>query len=555
MGFLARLGRDDLGRILRVPRREGPPEDLDTFAESLRRPGGTWQLKPAQALALWDLREYGSAIGLITVGGGKTLVASLAATVAGTEGRTALLVPPDLAAAFDAEFRKYEPHFRVSRPTVLRYSMLSRETGIGMLEAHDPDLIVLDEAHYVRARTSARTKRFRRYLKRRADEGRPVRVLAMSGTLIRSTVLDFAEFGDIALGERSPFPVAYSTRESWSRVLDPGPDVADARDRKAFRRLVEWAGPDATPRSAFRERLRTTPGVVVSLGSSCDASIVIRRREAKIGEASAEALKVLADRWELPCGVEVVEATEVSAQASRLAWGYYYRWAWGEDGPDYEWLDLRRRYYAAVRDALARGWEGIETTGLLEKHADAGTLPPGSVARAFYEARIEWTMDDRRRPPTEVVWVDRGPIEDAIASAPKGSIVWYADRAQEEIARESDGVFYAPGEPIDLDRLEERADERVFLSSNSHQKGWNLQCRRRMVVLSPSSGAAKWEQLLGRVHRNGQKADQIDVEVYTHGPLKKRLDNARIGAKFLYETTGSPQKLLAASVIQSFSCS
>lgn len=557
MSLIDRLGKGDWQRIAALPTREGLPAEARELAESLRTPEGTWTLSDAQAQVLWDLRTEGSAIGLVTVGGGKTLIASLAATVTGLEGRTALLVPPDLAKAFDAEYAKYEPEFRVSRPTLLRYSMLSREEGVGMLRAHDPDLLILDEAHYVRRRESARTKRLLRFLRERREAGRPVRVVALSGTLIRSSVMDLALFFDEVLGkESSPFPKAYSTRRHWARVIDPParPDeLPDALDYMNVRRLCEWAGQRvcvAGAREAFKTRLTTAPGVTCTSGSSCDASITIRQR--KIKHPAKEAAALLASDWALPCGYEEIEASQVAAQAKRLAWGYYYRWAWGEDGPDYEWLEARSRYYSASRDCLGRSWEGIDTQGLLEKRGDAGVLPEGVVAQRWYRARIEWLEIGKAQPPTEIVWIDQEPLRKALRSAPKRSLVWYSDKAQESIARqvaaETGADFYAPGSVIDLEALA-NSDRPFFVSANSHQKGWNLQARSRMIVLSPTSGAAKWEQLLGRVHRQGQAADTVEVDVFIQGVLKKSLDKARIGARFLHESGGGAQKLDLATLL------
>jgi hypothetical protein len=75
-----------------------------------------------------------------------------------------------------------------------------------------------------------------------------------------------------------------------------------------------------------------------------------------------------------------------------------------------------------------------------------------------------------------------------------------------------------------------------------------LVCHENLVLEPPSNGQA-WEQLLGRTHRVKQPRDQVDFWVYSHteslrGALRTALDDAR----YIEQTTGARQKLLAASI-------
>jgi len=68
------------------------------------------------------------------------------------------------------------------------------------------------------------------------------------------------------------------------------------------------------------------------------------------------------------------------------------------------------------------------------------------------------------------------------------------------------------------------------------------------LVANPPASAAAWEQLIGRLHREGQNADEVAASVYRHTPeMADAIDRAVRTAKYVESTMGSLQKLLAAS--------
>ena len=71
---------------------------------------------------------------------------------------------------------------------------------------------------------------------------------------------------------------------------------------------------------------------------------------------------------------------------------------------------------------------------------------------------------------------------------------------------------------------------------------------RQLVVCSPSSGDT-WEQLLGRLHRVGQHADEVETWVYRHTPeLVEAFEQATEQALYTKATIGTPQKILQATI-------
>lgn len=70
----------------------------------------------------------------------------------------------------------------------------------------------------------------------------------------------------------------------------------------------------------------------------------------------------------------------------------------------------------------------------------------------------------------------------------------------------------------------------------------------RMLFVNPPADGAAWEQAIGRCHRQGQHADEVEVELYQHtdelaGAFQKACDFAR----FIEQTEGTPQKLCFAN--------
>ena len=69
-----------------------------------------------------------------------------------------------------------------------------------------------------------------------------------------------------------------------------------------------------------------------------------------------------------------------------------------------------------------------------------------------------------------------------------------------------------------------------------------------MLFGNPPADGAAWEQAIGRVHRQGQLADECEVELYQHtDELIDAFRQAREFASFIEETEGTRQKLSFAS--------
>jgi len=168
------------------------------------------------------------------------------------------------------------------------------------------------------------------------------------------------------------------------------------------------------------------------------------------------------------------------------------------------------------------------------------------------EAWAGWLKQRHKpEPPTEAVWLSTYLLEDVLERVQKNpGIVWYHQRAIAEKLEELGGVdvYYSGGRNPE----EATADDGpIALSAaprSGHTQGKNLQVEwGRNYILSPSSNATLWEQLLGRTHRPGQPRDTVEAVVYTHtDPLKDAVSRAKADAQAKQEREGQRQKLLYA---------
>lgn len=521
-------------RITALPVRATQPDP-----GAYTRTGSAAQLRPVQAEVLGELARVGGCVGIVGVGFGKTLIAALAPRAAGVPGPRALLLVPSplLASSFAAEVEaKGADGFEIDPPRVLTYTQLSRADGAALLREADPDLLILDEAHYVRRRQSARTRRLLTFLRARHKAGRPVKILALSGTLLAASQLDLTHLFQWALGCLSPVPVTWQVAEQWARVLDPTPPQGippDAFDYAAIRPVCEWAGV-TDPRVAFEQRLSTAPGVVRARGASCDASLYLTPWRPALPPALSVAIERVELTWERPDGWLCLDRLEVHRTVRQLTQGFFYRWIWPNGEPDLEWLAARSEWGSALRAFTKRGGEGLDTEGLVTA---AMRRHPHRFPRSLTEAWGAWcAVRDNYTPDVETVWLDDSILR-AAARHPDAPLIWYAHTATAD-ALEGLGVeVVRPGVTPTGPRRQ------LAVSVQSHGTGLNLQGWCNNLVLCPPPGPAQLEQLIGRTHRAGQD-DDVTVALAQHAPfLRGQWRETTRRAAILATTTGQPFRI------------
>jgi hypothetical protein len=494
-----------------------------------------------------------------------------------------LLLPPNLKAQMlEVDWHFYGQHWKLpnlaggrwlvpGRPTlhVVAFSELSGSRATDLLDRLRPDVVIVDEAHSVRNRTAARTKRFRRFVEKHQP-----RVFAWSGTLTSRSLKDYADLSNFALGDGSPVPLHWPTVEEWAGHLDP----SDFRSPPG--RLHQFGdGAAGDVRSGYARWVVETSGVVSSGDTaSCQASLVISERLLEAPAVIKEHLAALEASWERPDGEALVDAMSVGRCARELSCGFYYRWRWPRKEPVEvieKWLKARKEWHKELREKLKLSRPHMDSPLLCAKAAirwykgythverdEAGAelerrvVPPKSTQGPLpVWPSICWpdweAVRDSAKPETEPVWLDSFFVDDAVNWLEEGpGVFWYefaglAQRiSQVARARKLPLVFAGPGAEGDRAIQLLGGQERVLASIRAHGTGKNIQCHSRACVGNPPSSGSDWEQLLGRHHRAGQTADEVSFQTYRHTEVVQRaVERARDLSEYIQDSFGAKQRL------------
>jgi hypothetical protein len=291
---------------------------------------------------------------------------------------------------------------------------------------------------------------------------------------------------------------------------------------------------------------------------SCQASILLHHRRPEVPAEVSAVLGGLRRKWQRPDGEELVDALAVSACASELASGFFFRWRFprGERRELVEeWLEARADWHRELREKIRRGAEHLDSPWYCLQAAlrfYAGYQGPLPKWKA--ETWLAWReIRAKVQPETETVWVSDFLVRDAIEWGRENiGIVWYDHVPYgEALAKASGFPFYGPGKRAAEAIIRERGDRTIIASIASHGEGRNLQQFRNQLVANVPAGAKVWEQLLGRTHRLGQRADEIDVHVYQHTPdLRDALDSAISYSRWVGVVENKPTRLTAARVVE-----
>lgn len=597
----------DLRRVLALPKRDRPDDaTLKQWAAEFKARFGKKvtscecrsrfkrpccsELLPVQAWALKEAELYGGILGPIGVGHGKTLLDLLTPMVVGAK-RALLLLPPNLKhQMLEQDWHYYGQHWQLPNLSgpgkmyypglpflyVVAFSELSGAKSTTLLHDLNPDVVVVDEAHSVRNRTAARTKRFLRFLKDKPD----VRLFSWSGTLTSRSLHDYAHLSAHALRDGSPTPLHWPTVEEWASHLDPG----DLRTPPGALAQLDDSNPRTDDaREGFKRRLVATPGVISSGdAASCQASLTITERELVTPEVVKQHLRTLEATWQRPDGEELVDGLSVARCARELSCGFYYRWRWprGERVEVIEaWLTARKEWHKELREKLKTGRAHMDSPLLCTKaairwyegythverdvegreiarrhvppHTSSGPLPT-------WEA-LHWPrwkeVRDTAKPETEAIWLDDFLVNDCLDWLAEGpGLLWYefgavASRILQSAKGRNLRLAYAgPGDEGNKLVSALTGSEAVVASIRAHGTGKNLQAFSRNLVANPPADGATWEQLIGRTHRQGQEEDEVTFDIYRHTEaFANAVDRARDLSDYIEGTFGTNQKLTSVA--------
>lgn len=485
---------------------------------------------------------------------------------------------------------------------ILPYSLLSTEDGWRMLQELRPGLLIFDEVHRISREDSARGKRTRRYL----NDYDP-QVVALSGTITKKSIEDYQAVLVAALGENSPIPVLPNVACSWGAIIDAEADPSEV-NAGPLQPLVDWAirhFPDAEGRPpagadlfrhSFQLRLSSAPGVVSTGDHVIPNSLIYVNHPAPLPDKKdpdwlklLEHIDTVEDLWESPSGDQIDYAFHKWQYLSQLNAGFFYfqRWPtveqlmerrdWTEDEAR-GMLERAMQHHAAQQDyhkvlrVFLNGEHlpGLDTPMLVgnrmhayrQGHIDALPVPqmlyeswcamkdlqieglperdqiPTRVCDYKIKHAVDWALEvhkDRRRPTGGLLWVFHAAMGE-----------WLYERL-----READlPVLYCPseGERTGSNRAirdEKNVNQFIVASIKAHHIGKNLQHHQNMLTVQWPREADIAEQLVGRVHRDGQKADEVYAErMDTTAWDKQNFCSCLCDALYQHMTVGSAQKLI-----------
>lgn len=545
----------ELRRILSLPRRslDSGAEWADRLTNALRAPWGTMRLRPIQALLLKEACEVGGAFGPISAGEGKTLITYLAPVMVGAT-RPVLIVPAALRDKTRKEFRQLARHWLGPHPDtyqIVSYQELGRTTAgaeldkeghvirPGLLEKLRPDCVIFDEVHKVKNAKAAVTRRVKRYLK--ANPG--VKVIAMSGTITKRSLKDYAHIARWCLPLTCPVPQTDDDLEAWASAVDE--KVASyQRLKPGALRLFAKSWDDRDPlqsaRQAYRARLVETPGVVATQDGRLGTSLVVAPwGDGGKDPAIEEGFKLLREKWSTPDGQCFADPLTLARHARSLCLGLWYRW---KVQPPDNWANARRAWAGECRELIKTNHRNLDSEKHIVKHLD---LYPES--RPLYD---EWAaVKPVFTPQVEAVWISDEALEWVAKWLKEGpGIVWCKHTLFGlELARRTGLPYYRQGGlNAQKQAIEDHpANQSLIASIDSNGTGRNLQKWNRNLIVSSLCNGEQIEQLLARTHRPGQDAEEVTADFYMGcAETLMGLTQARADCLYTQNTIGQAQRLI-----------
>lgn len=549
----------ELRRIMAIPRRTWTQAQRDQAAmhwtHQLRTPQGTWSLHPDQGAALTELAHYKGLNGLLDVGAGKTLLGYLAPVVLGAR-KPLLLTRANLIAKTHNEAVGLGEQFRIATwMRAMSYEALGRVSHQGWLERYDPDLIVADEAHMLKNTSAGVTKRVIRWLRERELQGRRCPILLLTGTFVRDKITQYAHLVQYSTPQGWCWvPTNEHEVKEWSAALDEGIKVP-----MPVGALVNLASPPCAPekslvRTAYRERMLSTPSVIATQGATIGASLDIREINipAPHPDIIEACLAKLRQRWRTPDDWPLNSPADVWRVEQEIALGFYSTW---DPRPPEDWKIARQDFSKAVRYLLGNNRRNLDTELEVVNAIDHGLYGKGvqAILARWRAIRPSFT------PNVVAKWLS-DHVVDAIAERYRKQreplLVWVHHIPFAQRLAEKSGVPYfhkmglnAQGTLIDNHR------GHAILSIQSNKVGRNLQYSwARNLITFPGMPADDVEQVMGRTHRQYQKEDVVHVDLLVQCAAHvDGIDKAIANARYALATHGIRQKLTYADITRDVS--
>lgn len=345
-------------------------------------------------------------------------------------------------------------------------------------------------------------------------------------------------------------------------------------------------------RLGYQRRLTDTPGIVCSSDKKLACSLVIRRLEVDPGLVVQEHLTKLRQERLTPNGTLLATPRQVWACARQIACGFFYKWS--PPAPMY-WLTARNKWNWYVREILTPGasmhvqyqhlnldspfqvakavagpkavkekddgysdaedaYDEPEEDGDEEAVAPEQQVFVPKIADAhIQEAYREWTAVRKDfKINTVAEWLSDSTINYCVDWVKKNGpgIIWTDHRAFGIKLAERLGTGFCSRKGLDANKvlIDDYKGKTVVASVAANKEGRNLQYdwNKNLIVTVMPTGRII-QQLLGRTHRKGQKADTVYVDwIAACEEQDQGFRQMMSDAKYIQETLREKQKLLYA---------
>jgi hypothetical protein len=557
----------DLQRIVSLPRRtlrkSVAAKHAAAFTAELALVRGA-ELRPMQGQLLYEARKVGGLFGSLPVGMGKTLPLELLAVVFKSR-RAVLIIPAALQKKTLADRRAFAGVWRLASPPprIITREILHTDANAYLLDEINPDVILIDEADELANSEAATWVRIERFVQKKRAAGGfgAVRVVALTGTPTRKSILGYWHILRLCLGDMAPVPKDRREAETWAAAID------EKAPRKGFRPKPGPLGATLEEaRAWYLDRLEHTPGVMlVDKDSAVDPAtgkpipLTIALRVAPECPDIDEAFDVLRTRWESPSGEPVTDALSLNRIDGQAGCGLYTYW---KPPPPAEWIAARQTVAKFIRKRILdtrRSLKPLDTEAqVLRRHpAHPAVVEWRRVKKTFDPAKssqvawisdatvqwgVWWIRKHQKAGRICVVW--SGSVEYGKRLAKAAGVPYYGDK----------GIDRKTG--IDLDTAS-RAKVRTCMvcSWHANKRGFNLQDWRDHAIVMPPPSAKYLEQTIGRSHRApkpGVAAHLTPVRVtilLTSGGTLDAFHAALREAEFAKLTAKSTQKILRAKIV------
>jgi hypothetical protein len=520
-----------------------------TLTHELRTSKGTMDLRPVQAIALYEAMEAGGLFGPMRVGAGKTLVTLLAPFVLEAK-RPVLLLPAALVEKTWHDRKALAEHWQLpTNVQIISYEMMGRVEAAHKLEYIRPDLIVADEVHRLKNRRAGVTRRVSRYMLEHPE----TRFVGVSGTVMKASVRDFAHILRWCLKNGAPIPEGSDEATTWAEALDDKINPLARRQPHAIFDLgPRPKGVDTitAARQVFQSRLLETRGVVASPrtdGVTC--SLRVSALEYAPAPVTEQHIGHLRATWTTPDGWAFAEALELRRYVRELALGFHGVWS---PRPPVEWVSARRDWSSFVRDTLSSS-RTLDTELQVTNAIDAGRLSSERQVMGVSLLGAWRAVRDTFKIQPKPMWHDDAALQACVRWMEKEKGIAWCEHVffARRLAQLSGAAYYGAdgvnerGESITL----VKPGKAIIASVAANGTGRNLQMFSSNLVTSCPPGSATIEQLIGRTHRDGQKEDEVTVDILL-GCLDHydAFSRALQGAKAAEATLGHTQKLLLSDI-------